>query len=302
MISTHYDDMIYRRLIRYFCFLSILYITASSCEKFSGDQTIPAYLSIDSIFLTTDYYSQGTSSQHITDAWVYVDDEFLGAFELPARLPVLKTGVHHLKIWPGIKKNGIAATRVSYNFYNPVAKDVKFAQDSTTKTGVLKTTYQATALFVWKEDFENVALTLDTTTRSSSYIQRTPSGSPLTFEGNHSGLVLLDSLHDFFECQTHSEYSIPAAPVYLEMNFNTSNNLVVGVYTYGTTILYQTPIITLMPTKGIWKKIYIDLTTTLNAYTGMKSYRVYFSAFKDTGLKQSTIMFDNFKVLTRKTK
>jgi len=66
-------------------------------------------------------------------------------------------------------------------------------------------------------------------------------------------------------------------------------------------MLYQTPIITLNPTEGQWKKIYIDLTTTLNAYTGMSSYRVYLYAFKDKGLKQSTLLFDNFKIVTRKT-
>lgn len=299
--TTHSSYMIYRRLLRYFCLLCILFITISSCEKFSGDQTIPAYLDIDSIYLSTDYYSEGTSSQRITDAWVYADDEFLGAFELPARLPVLKSGIHHLKIWPGIKRNGIAATRVSYEFYSPVSKDVNLMMDSTSRMGVLKTTYQSSASFVWKEDFENVSVTLDTTNRSTAYVQRTSAGSPLTFEGNHSGMVVMDSIHDFFECQTHAEYSIPPSPVFLEMNFNTTNTLVVGAFTYGSTTLYQTPVITLNPTNGQWKKIYIDLSTTLNAYSGMTTYRVYFNAFKDAGLKESTILFDNFKVVTRKS-
>lgn len=292
--------MIHRRLTYSFFLLSILFLTATSCEKFSGDQSVPAYLSIDSIYLTTDYYSQGTASQRITDAWVYVDDEFLGAFELPARLPVLKSGKHHIKIWPGIKKNGIAATRVSYEFYKPIEKDVTFTPDSALDVGVLRTTYQSTALFVWQEDFEEVSITLDTTSGSSAYIQRTAPGSAQTFEGNHSGMVVLDSIHDFFECQTHTEYNIPASAVYLEMNFNTSNTMVVGLITYGSTSLYQTPVIYLNPTNGQWKKVYIDLTNTLYAYTGMTSYRVYFSALKDSGLKEATLLFDNFKVLSHK--
>lgn len=293
--------MILRKSQHYFFLLLFLCVTVSSCEKFTGDQTVPAYLSIDSIYITTNYYAQGTASQLITDAWVYVDDEFLGAFELPARFPVLKTGKHSVKIWPGIKKNGIAATRYSYEYYSPVVKDVNFSQDSTSKMGILKTNYQATALFTWMEDFENVSLTLDTTSRSTAFIQHTPGGSPLTFEGNHSGMVVLDSLHDFFECQTHNEYAIPYAPVYMELNFNTSNSLTIGVFTYGYTTLYQTPIITLNSTNGIWKKIYIDLTNTLNAYTGMSSYRVYMGTFKDKGLTQSTVFFDNFKVVTRQS-
>ena len=292
--------MIYRKLDKFIFYVSILSISATSCEKFTGDQNIPAYLDIDSIYLTTDYYMQGTSSHRITDAWVYIDNDFLGAYELPARFPVLKSGKHHLTVWPGIKKNGISATRVSYEFYSPVNKDVTLAPDSTTKTGLLRTAYQASALFAWKEDFEDVSLSLDTTKGSTAYIQRTATGSAQTFEGNHSGMVVLDSAHSFLECQIHPELLIPAAPVYLELNFNTSNALVVGAFTYGSTILYQTPIITLNPTGGQWKKIYIDLSNTLNAYAGMLSYRVYLSALKDPGVKESVIFFDNFKVVTRK--
>ncbi len=291
--------MILRKNQHYFFLLFFLCVSLTSCEKFTGDQTVPAYLSIDSIYISTDYYTQGTASQHITDAWVYVDDDFLGAYELPARFPVLKNGKHVVKVWPGIKKNGIAATRWNYEFYVPVQKNVNFTPDSTSKIGVLKSNYQTTTIFSWMEDFENVSMTLDTTSRSSAFIDKTKPGSALTFQGNHSGMVVLDSLHDFFECQTHNEYIIPYAPVYLEMNFNTSNTLTIGVFTYGYTTLYQTPIITLGSTKGIWKKIYIDLTNSLNAYTGMTTYRVYMGTFKDQGMKRDTILFDNFKLVTR---
>ena len=293
--------MILRKSQHYICLLLLLCVTVSSCEKFIGDQSIPAYLSIDSIYITTDYYRQGTTSQNITDAWVYVDDDFIGTFELPARFPVLKSGKHTVKVWPGIKKNGIAATRGSYEFYLPVEKQVNFSLDSASRMGVLRSGYQSATNFTWLEDFDNVSLTLDTTDRSSAFIQHTNPGSPLTFEGGHSGLVELDSIHDFFECTTHDEFIIPLAPVYLEMNFNLTNSLTVGVITYGNTTLIQTPVLTLNPTNGVWKKVYIDLTNSLNGYTGMSTFRVYLGTFKDSGLKESTLLFDNFKVVTRQT-
>ncbi|MDD4603761.1 MAG: hypothetical protein PHF97_08135 [Bacteroidales bacterium] len=293
--------MNHRNLLHCLIFLPILFVLTTACEKFSGDQSIPAYLSIDSLYITTDYSTQGTASQSVTDAWVYIDDELIGAFELPARFPVLKSGSHVVKIYPGVKKNGIAATRTEYAYFLPILKTIKLKEDSTTKLGTMKSTYQSTALFDWMEDFESISMTLDTTSRSSAYIQSTPAGSPLTFEGNHSGKVVMDSIHDYFECVTHNEYDIPNAPVFLEMNFNTSNSLTVGVYSYSGTTIYQTPILTLNPTNGAWKKIYIDLTTTLNAYTGMQSFRVYFSTFKEASLKESMILFDNFKIVTRKS-
>ena len=277
----------------------ILILVAASCEKFSGDQTIPAYLAIDSVYVTTDYQTQGTASHKITDAWVYIDDELIGAFELPARFPVLKKGKHQVKVFPGIKKNGISATRVSYDFYTTIQKDLTLTPDSTTRMGVLSTGYQSTTLFAWKEDFDDYSITLDTTSRSTASIGFTKT-SDSTFEGPHSAKVVLDSAHDFFEAQSRNEFLIPAAPVYLEMNFNLSNSVNVGVLLYGTTSLYMSPVITLHPTNGVWKKIYIDLTTTLNAYTGMVAYRVYLGNFKDAGLTKGIMLFDNIKLITRK--
>jgi len=293
--------MAHRKLLLCLLFLPILLFLASSCEKFKGDQTIPAYISIDSVYLTTDYNKQGTKSQNITDVWVYVDDEFLGAYELPAHFPVLKSGDHVVKFWPGVKKNGISATRVAYEYYIPIQKTITLKEDSTSNLGIQKTTYQVPSYFPWLEDFEQTGQTLDTTSRSIACIDKTPSGSPLTFEGNHSGWVVLDSIHNFFECQTHNEFVIPLSSVFLEMNFNTTNTLIVGVVTYSGSSISQTPIITLNRTNGNWKKIYIDLTTSLNAYTGMTSFRVYMGTFKDADRETSSILFDNFKIVTHKT-
>jgi len=293
--------MIYRKALPFLSFLLILSLTQTSCEKFSGDQEIPAYLSIDSIYITTNFTSQGTNSQNITDAWIYVDDVLIGAFQMPLWVPVLSSGIHTVSVFPGIKKNGIAATRVPYQYYQPVITRTKLTPDSTTKLKVLKTVYQTAASFVWLESFEGVAFTLDTTKRSSAFIQRTPAGSPLTFkdEGLHSGMVVLDSAHDFFEAQTHDEYPIPSAPVYLEMNFNINTILTLGIIVYGITSLYQVPIINLNPTNNSWKKIYVDLTTSLNSYSGY-TYRVYLGTFKEAGVEQNLLLFDNFKILTLK--
>jgi len=293
--------MIYRKPLPFLTFLLVISITQTSCEKFSGDQEIPAYINIDSIYLTTNFSSQGTNSQNITDAWIYVDDLLIGAFQMPARVPVLYNGIHTVTIFPGIKKNGIASTRVSYQYYQPITTKIRLTPDSTTKLKTLKTVYQNSTSFVWLENFEGVACTLDTTKRSSAYIQKTPADSPLTFkdEGIHSGMVVLDSAHSFFEAQSHDEYLIPLAPVYLEMNFNINTILTIGVIVYGSSNLYQVPIINLNPTNNSWKKIYIDLTTSLNAYSGM-SYRVYMGTFKEEGAEQNLLLLDNFKILTLK--
>ena len=273
----------------------------TSCDKFKGDQTIPAYLTIDSIYITTSLSMQGSASAKITDAWVYVDDMQIGAFQLPARVPVLQKGMHVVKILPGIKKNGIAATRVAYPFYIPVEETLDLKEGDTTAMGVLKSNYYPTTEFDLIEGFEGVTLFFDTTLRSEVALELTPIGSPLTFEGNHSGEVRMDSVGQFFECVNDRDFLIPFAPVYLELNFNTNNTLVMGVFLYGISVIQQVPIIFLQPTDGKWKKIYVDMTNTLNAYSGMIQFRVFLSAIQETSVDEALILMDNIKVVTRKS-
>jgi hypothetical protein len=294
--------MIYRRILLALTilFLPFFLLVQTSCEKFSGDQTIPAYLSIDSIYLQTDFSSQGSASQNITDAWVYVDDYLIGTFQLPARFPVLYEGKHSLSVIAGIKRNGIASTRVTYPFYSTITRSIDLVPDSTVSIGVMKTSYFSTTVFPWMEAFEDVSISLDTTSRSTVNIGETPLGSTLVYEGVHSGIVQMDSARNFFEVETHNYFPIPKAPVYLEMNFNTNTTFQAGVIVYTTDyIIYQTPVLNLAPTNNKWKKIYIDLTTTLNSYTNSTKFRVFFGGFKDSKVTNATILLDNLKIVTR---
>jgi len=279
--------------------LSFLLIAFSACEKFEGDQTIPAYLKIDSIALTTDYTHEGTESHNFTDAWVYVDDNMIGAFQLPAEFPVLAKGTHKITIMPGIKNNGIAATRTNYPFCEPIIMNVDLYQDSTVSLGTLETSYYASTEFLLLEDFDGVACDIDTNARSQVPIQRTPVGYPATFEGNHSALIEMDSVGTLFECVNNADFEIPSAAVYMEMNFNTNNPVAVGVYLYGYSMITQVPVIYLNPTNGAWKKIYINLTNVLNSQTGAENFRIFISATHTEGVEHAEIRLDNIKVISR---
>ncbi len=279
-----------------FSFFLFLLLAQTSCEKFSGDQTVPAYLRIDSIRLTTDYPTQGTAIHNITDAWIYIDGELIGTFQLPATFPVLKQGTHTLMVLPGVKKDGIAATRVSYPFYQEITRTINLVADDTLDVGTLSTTYSTKTKFIWKEDFDNAAVSLDSTKATTEKIKQTQSDS-LTLEGLHSGIVELDTIGATFEAVSHSTFTIPGSEVFLEMNFNINTTLIVGVFVTTFGLINQVPIMTLLPTNGKWKKIYINLTTTLNAYTGATKFRVYYYV-KNTSGDNYRILLDNIKVLS----
>ncbi len=110
----------------------------------------------------------------------------------------------------------------------------------------------------------------------------------------------MDSVSQFFECTNDKDFLIPFAPVYLELNFNTNNTLVMGLFLYGVGVIQQVPVIYFRPTEGEWKKIYVDLTNSLNAYSGMIQFRIFFSALQEASVDEALILMDNIKVVTRK--
>ena len=104
-------------------------LVLNSCKE---DEPIPAYIKIDAVDLTTDQNTEGWNSQGIKDAWVYIDNNLVGAFELPAEFPVLEEGTHNISVGGGILLNGISSTRTEYPMYRFYESTVSLIPEQTT--------------------------------------------------------------------------------------------------------------------------------------------------------------------------
>ena len=60
----------------------IMAIIISSCQK-EDVGGVPAYIKINSIEL------ENNTTSYITDAWVYINGQLQGVYELPSKFPVL---------------------------------------------------------------------------------------------------------------------------------------------------------------------------------------------------------------------
>src|SRR5689334_9342546 len=101
-------------------FTSLIVITVSSCNLINPDEQAPGYIAIDTFTFDPNPTIGETGpsvSTKIKDVWVYIDNKFQGAYELPAKFPVLETGSRKIIVSPGIFLNGIAGTRSPYPFY-----------------------------------------------------------------------------------------------------------------------------------------------------------------------------------------
>lgn len=277
-----------------------------SCEKFEGNQTVPAYLTIDTIGLKVEAGIQGSASANITDAWVYVDDQLIGAFELPATIPLLVTGQHKVFIRPGIILNGMLSLRTYYPFYNPITKTLKFAPDSVTRMpqqsvngkSAVYTTYTEKTYITWAENFDDQSLTIDTTSDSNVAFELTNSGDTNTFEGAFSGKIRLTSDTDVFEAVTTENYALPqlAAPVFLEINYKGTNSFTIGVFANTTEQVVQQPVVDIYP-KANWNKIYVNLTSIVSSFTTAKKFSIFIGATKDADVSTGEIYIDNMKLV-----
>jgi len=274
-----------------------------SCQK-TSELDIPSYISIDSIGLTVTG-DQGTASNKIVDAWVYTDNDLEGAFELPAKFPVLKSGASQITIMPGIKLNGMSETRVAYPFFNPITVPATLTHEVETKINTKFTTYKANTVFAWIENFEDPNFSLDPT--SISDISFTRIGDPALLslypgEGNSfAARAFIQSDTLLFECESHDDFIFPAhssdleSSVFLELNYKTNCPITVGLVVYGAQTV-QKPVIVINPSK-VWNKIYINFTPTVLSNTTATKYKVYLKAQKEADGPDAEILIDNIKLL-----
>jgi hypothetical protein len=290
----------------HFLILLMLSLSMFSCEKGSPED-VPSYIKIDSIKLVVSD-GEGTSSHKISDAWVFVDEELIGAFELRDSLsiPILKAGKHTLKIYPGIKMNGIAATRVPYSFYSPfIVKDINLVRGSVLNIGTPTVRYSGTTTFAWMEDFEHESFSIDSTSRSSIKIQRT-SDPTLIFDpanltgdyNSYSGMVIVPSDTAIFECVSRDEFVLPndGSAIFLEMNYKTNNAVTVGLFVKTSSQIIQEPLMVLNRNSE-WKKIYINLTSAVGTHQDALNFRIFFGVVKETDVTEARFLLDNIKLV-----
>ena len=272
-----------------FCFAVLGF---SSCEIINPEEEIPAYIEIDTFLFSTSSYAQGASTHKITDAWINVNGEFIGLYELPCKIPVIGNGPATFQIKPGIKNNGIAASRVHYPFYTIYELDTALAPLSQIKITPQCTYYESTK-FDWIENFEDPGISIDTNFTSLVSINDT------TINGSHAAKIVMHDSLNFFHAETTETFDLPGGNVptlYLEMDYYCNNSFTVGIQLRSSTSITYQPVIFLNPQEKL-NKIYIDFTYFSQTSLDIDGYKVYFEGARNDTITRSVIVFDNLKLV-----
>jgi hypothetical protein len=286
-----------------FIFVKFILSVAASwlffgCSWFDKDEPVPSYLTVNEFTLNT-LSVEGSSSHRITDGWIYVDNELMGAFELPCVIPVLKTGPVSVKVYPGIMWNLISAERKTYPFYEFHEQDISLTSGEPTAISPV-TSYYSDIQF-WIEDFEDAGLQF--TGHSSSATGISLTGAANAFEGGNAGKIVLTGSETIALIHSTANFSLPklGERVFIEMNYKCNQAFRIGVYQQSVAGNNFDYVISASSTEsgGImtWKKAYIEITEQVSSDQTATTQDIYFEMYRNSDDADAELYIDNIKVL-----
>jgi len=284
----------------------VLLLINLSCQIIDSPEKAPSFIHIDDFIFNISNNNQGTNSEKITDAWIYLNGNLEGVYELPATIPLHYEGYKNLVIYPGIKRNGIAADRKKYPFYLPFDTICKLIPDSV--LNILPTTTYEEDLYFWIEDFEDPQHKFQSHTLSQVDLSIIEFPETSLFEGD-AGIINMDSSQYYCEIRTDEldfnqfpkNLNIPA---YIELNYANNYPFTIGILHKDASLpAYQKQaLITLIPTyenEILWNKTYLFIPDATSFFTSATEFDLYISVTNDNYNNDISILLDNFKVIFR---
>ncbi len=270
-------------------------VLAQGCNIINPAEVVPTYVTIDSFAFQGNTSSTGSNSHRISSVAVYLNNQSVGIFDLPATLPVILDKPGKLLLTAGVNYNGMHSYQIQYPFY---LSDTVMIQPGTDPNVSRKLTpvarYNPAVLFSFTQDFENYvsAPFINDGSDTSIGVGNDPAEA---FEGKY-GLIDLSSLQDSSVNITRDAFSMPVnTDLYLEMDYKSNIPVTVGLQTTYAGDLVRAYILGLNP-RATWGKIYIDLRTFASTYQG-GTYHLVLRADRTSGTSEGKVFIDNLKIV-----
>jgi hypothetical protein len=273
-----------------------LAVSLISCNLINPSETIPALIKIDTVKVRVTNFDQGSASHMISNVWLSVNGINLGVYEMPALIPSLESGKQWIYIRPGIKLNGISASRVAYPFFEPYElKDFNLEPGITT-TITPTTTYKKECKFPWMEDFEDAGVSFNYPAYSDTTFRNQTDSVK---EGRFSGAIYLDKNNKFFEATSSTDFVLPTTGTMIlwEFDYKSNTSIEAGVYVIEDEAAVWSSLVMIRPSP-VWKRIYLDVHSTVAYENSADMFRMGFrAAWDSTGKATQGIIIDNLKLI-----
>lgn len=262
-------------------------------------EQIPAYIHVKPFQVTA---PGGNAWQNLTDGWLYINGEFLGAYTLPATIPVLAEGETEVLLFPGVKENGIEATPNIYPYLKRFTQKYNLIADQTTEVQPV-TDYDSAIKYAFglgRGDFDGgSSIGLENRDTDDAY------NIEISSDGAFAGQCLImraDTAHPIMDIATELMNNLPflgAPEVWLELHYKSDVPFflfLLNGFPENTQRVFQ------FNNSETWNKIYINLTQYIVS-SGYPDQRLYFRLGlpKDSNGKYTqssgTVRLDNIRVV-----
>lgn len=279
-----------------------------SCNEFEGDQETPSFIYIKGFNLVENpaiaqSSTDGFQTEAITDAWVFVDNMYIGTYSLPCKVPILKTGNHKIEIKPGIKLNGISLTRSDYPFYTSYINTHNLKELVTDTIETMDITYRDDwSVFAISELFENSFLSFRTEGLLQDTNKLIKCSDPDTVKyGSYCGAMYFGANDFTYRIISDSIYCNNKSTVVMEIDYWCNIPFGIGMTgrTSSTAQAQYLNVMTLNPTKAgeKWQKVYIVLGKVWSQLSYPEYFRVFLTPLKKEGVQNGWIYVDNIKII-----
>ncbi len=287
-------------------FLFVLLFALSSCIKNNED---PAWIEIAEWQLIknpNEQYPSGVLTHNLNNAWVYVNNEIIGVFELPCKIPVLHSGSAEIKVYPAIWNNGISATKKIYPFLEPVTINTTLVKNEVFHIDPVTQYYESTRFTI--ESFEDPTIKLEDGPTSPANLQVVSDATiidPVINGTKFCKIVLSSSAQSWVASTTFNNGALnmplpSGKEVYLEIDYYNTNRFTSGLLGISTNGVTDNPNVQMNPqsdTSVKWKKIYIELREVVSGMTDADYFEFSFQAIIDDGATDGIICIDNIKAV-----
>ncbi len=292
-----------RKHIFFYSILVFFVFIFEGCE--TEKSFVPAYIKIDSV--TVDAKSIGGNNIHqIAAVQLYQNQQFLGTYPIPSKIPVDGDGQNKYTFAPYVKLNGNSSQLAPY--LSLQYKDTSLMVKRGEYTHVIPVfQYRESAKILWQEDFEDASSTLipvalakgDTTfmdTRDYALNQQ--------FKGKSKVFVAkfktIDSIRkmDLASFSNFKNIPVDGTDVYFEFDIKTDLPVQVSLRrtsaSKGTEFI---PYLLVNKTEGTWKRFYIDLVYETQGQPSGTVFEIFFSFDKSASFNgDHEILFDNLRL------
>jgi hypothetical protein len=276
-------------------FIIFFLLIITSCER---EAEIATYFSVNhfSFYDLEGKINESAENTAISDGWVTINGNFLGAFEIPSKIPIINIEDNNeIRISPGIKENGISGSRIIYPFYNIFEVSIDKSLEEETIFISPETRYKENTNFKFLNQGSFEIGNMLQETENSDTIPLIQSNE--VFDGEKSCAICINNSNNIYQVITIDELLFNSFPdqIFLELNFKSDIDFKIGLIR-NNNVEDKIEHMKIYKSEN-WKKIYLNLSSLIIPNISNSTLQIYFESEMAYNDSEGCTYLDNLKVV-----